>query len=202
MISIIDYGMGNLRSVQKACENLNKRAEIVSSPLELKKFDFIILPGVGHFGNAMEKIERKGWDKSIIDAVLGDKKKILGICLGMQLLTNSSEESNGIKGLGLLNAETCKFPISSFKIPHIGWNTIDFKKKSLLDSGFHKNEMYYFVHSYYVKCKIPTDVLCESTYGIAFDSAFESNNIVGFQFHPEKSHRSGLNLLNNFLSQK
>jgi glutamine amidotransferase len=201
MICIVDYGLGNLRSVQKACESLKNRAEIISTPSELKKYEFIILPGVGHFGNAMKKLKDKGWDKAIVDAVLGDQKKILGICLGMQLMTNSSEESIDIEGLSLIDAETYRFPVSHLKVPHMGWNTVDFKKNSILGDGINKNDMYYFVHSYFIRCNNPNDVLCKSTYGISFDSAFESKNIFGFQFHPEKSHRSGLNLLNNFLNK-
>lgn len=200
MIGIINYGMGNLRSIQKACEIIGGDAQLVNSPLELPKFDLFILPGVGHFGNAMDKIKRDNWDKAIVDSVLGERKKILGICLGMQLLTQSSEEAGGIEGLGLISANTFKFKKSKLKIPHIGWNTLEFKKKPQISIGLDSNSIFYFVHSYFVKCLNPQDVLCETTYDITFDSGFEKENIFGLQFHPEKSHKSGIKLIKNILN--
>lgn len=200
MIAIINYGMGNLRSVQKAFERLGLQADIVSDPGQLHKASKIILPGVGHFAKGMNNLRESGLADAIREEVLITQKPILGICLGMQLMTNSSEEGN-CEGLCFLDAETVRFPSgsNSFKIPHMGWNEIKPVKESSLLAGIDKKSLMYFVHSYFVKCHQEKDVLFSTDYGLPFDAGFEHKNIVGFQFHPEKSHKAGLQLLKNFL---
>lgn len=202
MIAIINYGMGNLRSVQKAFERLKMHSEIISDPTKLKEAEKIVLPGVGHFANGKKRLKEAGWIDAIKDEVLGNKKPLAGICLGMQLLTNYSEEGD-VEGLGLIDAITVKFTglPAGLKIPHMGWNEIVKAKESSLLNGLDEITMVYFVHSYYVKCNSQTDPLCATEYGISFTSALQKNHIAGFQFHPEKSHKAGLTLLKNFVNQ-
>jgi imidazole glycerol-phosphate synthase subunit HisH len=198
MISIIDYGMGNLRSVQKAFERLGVPVKIVSNPSDLSGAEKIILPGVGHFANGIKKLEDSGLGSAIKEAVLAQKTPILGICLGMQLMTNFSEEG-GLKGLCLVDAQTKKFPTDiERKIPHMGWNSIMPQKNSPLLDEIQQDDLVYFVHSYFVTCNLREDRLFSTEYGISFDSAFQHEHIIGFQFHPEKSHGVGLQLLKNF----
>jgi glutamine amidotransferase len=198
-IAIIDYGMGNLRSVQKAFERLNIPAELVSDPDLLARAEKIVLPGVGHFANGMKRLADQGWIEAMKEEILRKKKPLLGICLGMQLLTKHSEEGD-VEGLGFIDAETIRFTglDGGLKIPHMGWNEICQARSSPLFNGLGEIEMVYFVHSYHVKCHSAGDVLCTTDYGIRFDSAFQHDHIIGFQFHPEKSHKSGLTLLKNF----
>jgi imidazole glycerol-phosphate synthase subunit HisH len=200
-IIIIDYGMGNLRSVQKAFERIRLQAAIVSDPSQVRDASKIILPGVGHFAKGMKHLNESGMADAIKEEALARQKPVLGICLGMQLLTKFSEEGD-CEGLGLVDAETIHFPPASdtLKIPHMGWNEIKPVKESALLAGIKEECMMYFVHSYYVKCNQRKDVLFSADYGITFDAGFEHDNIVGFQFHPEKSYKAGLQLLNNFLT--
>jgi len=200
-IAIINYGMGNLRSVQKAFERIGIQADIVSDPGHFQNASKIILPGVGHFGKGMKNLKESGMADAIKEEVIMKQKPILGICLGMQLLTNFSEEGN-CEGLGLVDAETVRFPSgpAGLKIPHMGWNEIKPVKESGLNLGIDKDCFMYFVHSYFVKCHQEKDVLFSADYGITFDAGFEHENITGVQFHPEKSHKSGLQLLKNFIS--
>lgn len=197
-ITIIDYGMGNLRSVQKAFERIDVCAKVTSRPADLINADKILLPGVGHFEQGMKNLIESGFADAIKEAVLVKKTNILGICLGMQLLTEHSEEGN-VNGLGFVKGRTIKFPAMKLKTPHMGWNSLDTKKESALNQGLSRDDYFYFVHSYYVSCGIPDDVLYQTEYGLNFDAAFQHENIVGFQFHPEKSHKSGLKLLTNFV---
>lgn len=200
-IGIIDYGMGNIGSIQRKLSLLNVKNIIVNDKSTLAKVDKLILPGVGHFGSAMEQIKKLDLQESLNDAVLVNKKPILGICLGMQLMAGFSEEGNQ-KGLGWFDAEVCKFsPVKpqEFKIPHIGWNEIYFQKKSLLSEGIDDFD-FFFVHSYYFKCTNQKDILTTSSYDIEFVSAVEKDNIFGCQFHPEKSHKQGEVLLRNFIN--
>jgi imidazole glycerol-phosphate synthase subunit HisH len=197
MIGIINYGMGNLRSVQKAFERINVPVFVTDNPSSLNKADKIILPGVGHFEQGMNNLRNSGFKGEILEAVTVKNKPILGICLGMQLLTEHSEEGN-VDGLGLVKGKVIHFPDMGLKIPHMGWNTLIPKKSSELSSDISLEILVYFVHSYYVKCEHSSDILFQTNYGFIFDSAFQHENIIGFQFHPEKSHKTGLKLLDQF----
>jgi imidazole glycerol-phosphate synthase subunit HisH len=198
MIHIVDFRMGNLRSVQKAFERIGIPAKITADPEEVIKAGKLILPGVGHFSRAMEILQSTGLSDVLIQAVRVQKTPILGICLGMQLLTNCSQEGD-VPGLGLVDAETIRFAdLAGLKIPHMGWNTVRLQKSSLLYDGLSEQDPFYFVHSYYVTCKDSQDRLFVTTYGNCFDAGFQKDHIAGVQFHPEKSHQPGLRLLKNF----
>lgn len=199
MTIIIDYNLGNPKSIKNMLGYLFVDAQISSDRSEIAKAERLILPGVGHFQHGMEQLEQLGLIEVLNKVVLEDKKPILGICLGMQLLTKHSEEGN-IDGLGFINAQTVKFTLDDpkLKIPHMGWNTVSFQKVSKLNENISENSRYYFVHSYYVECSNQEDILCTTNYGTDFVSGFQHNNIFGLQFHPEKSHKFGMELLNNF----
>lgn len=200
MIGIIDYGAGNLRSVLNAFESLNLKARLAVRGEELGKFDKIILPGVGAFGEAMQKLKDRDFIPAIKEAVVGGKP-FLGICLGMQLLFEQSEEFGVNEGLGLVKGRVVKFDPSKFdtplKVPHTGWNTINFTKQTPINKDLAASEYLYFVHSYHVVCEDDA-VLGFSEYGYKFVSAVRKDNILGFQPHPEKSHETGLKILRNF----
>lgn len=200
-IVIIDYGMGNLGSIQNMFKAIGSES-IITSDLELiKKAKKIVLPGVGSFDNGMKNIERMNLIPVLNDLVLKQKIPVLGICLGMQLMTKQSQEGT-LKGLGWINGQTIKFDVNQgLKIPHMGWNNIKITKKSNLVKNLDSNSRFYFVHSYYVVCNESKDNLLETVYGPTFTSAFCKDNIFGVQFHPEKSHKYGLELLKNFASE-
>ena len=202
MIGIIDYNMGNLASVYNACHLLDAKASIVKDPNELKKFDRVILPGVGAYGDAMEHLIETGMNEAVYEFAKSGKPMI-GICLGMQLLFESSQEFGHSNGLGLIDGEVVKFDKSKmhedFKIPHMGWNTIVNKKHPLFE-GLH-NPYLYFVHSYHAVTS-EKNVIGTTTYGYGFVSAVNKDNIFGFQPHPEKSHDNGLKILKNFMNIK
>lgn len=200
MIIIVDYGMGNLGSVLNMFKKINIESKISSDINEIKKATKLLLPGVGSFDTAMRQIETSGIRNVLDQKALVDKIPILGICLGMQLLTNSSEEGK-LPGLGWIEAETISFKNridSKLKVPHMGWNTVNFDKKNKLLDGFKDEVRFYFVHSYYVKVKNQENSLMTTNYGITFNSAIVKGNIYGAQFHPEKSHKFGMKLLENF----
>lgn len=200
-IVIVDYSMGNLNSVLKKLIQLNADAVISADPKVISKADKLILPGVGHFEKAVEIMHQKGLWEVLNQAVLIDKKPILGICLGMQLMTKSSEEGQA-KGFGWVDATVNRFQVKDalkFKIPHMGWNQIKIKKESQLMIGLTDESEFYFVHSFHVRTNDSSIVLNETEYEATFVSAFEKENIYGVQFHPEKSHDSGKLLLQNFL---
>lgn len=178
---------------------LGIESRISSDHAEITSADRLILPGVGHFQHGMEQLEQLGLIELLKKEVLENKKPILGICLGMQLLTKHSEEGN-LAGLGFIDAQTLKFNLEDpqLKIPHMGWNTATFQKESKLIQEISENPRYYFVHSYYVDCAHQKDILCSTNYGEDFVSGFQHNNICGLQFHPEKSHKFGMELLANF----
>lgn len=201
MIAIIDYGMGNLNSVLKKVHFIGKEAVITSNPIEIRKASKIILPGVGHFDNGVKNLKRNGlWDL-LNDLVIVDKKPILGICLGMQLMMSYSEEGNSY-GFDWVQGKVVKFISENerFKIPHMGWNSILPQKKSLLTNGLNIEDEFYFVHSYFAHCEKKEDVLFRTNYFVEFTSGIQKNNIYGVQFHPEKSHQSGHVLIQNFLN--
>ena len=202
MIGIIDYNMGNLASVYNACHLLDAKASIVKDPNELKKFDRVILPGVGAYGDAMEHLIETGMNEAVYEFAKSGKPMI-GICLGMQLLFESSQEFGHSNGLGLIDGEVVKFDKSKmhedFKTPHMGWNTIVNKEHPLFE-GLH-NPYLYFVHSYHAVTS-EKNVIGTTTYGYEFVSAVNKDNIFGFQPHPEKSHDNGLKILKNFMNIK
>lgn len=200
-IVIVNYGMGNLNSVKKVIDRLKINAFISSDPKDIVESDKIILPGVGHFAKAMENLNSLKLLDALNEAVVIKKKPILGICLGMQLLASRSEEGN-VNGLGWINAEVVRFNVSDklrYKIPHMGWNKINIKKESSLMRDISELSEFYFVHSYHFKTENSVDVLNETWFNYDFPSAVEKNNIFGVQYHPEKSHDVGEQLLKNFI---
>ncbi|MFH1004414.1 MAG: imidazole glycerol phosphate synthase subunit HisH [Bacteroidota bacterium] len=199
MLTIIDYGMGNLRSIQKIFQRLQVEVQITSAHSDILKAEKLLLPGIGHFANGIKKLKDTGLKEILNKKVLEDKTPIMGICLGMQLMTNYSEEGDA-EGLGWIDAQTKKFNFASnkLKIPHMGWNQVEIKKNTAMTHAITKDDLFYFVHSYFVSCNYQEDILFQSDYGQSFVSGFEKENIVGIQFHPEKSHRSGMQLIQNF----
>lgn len=199
MTTIINYNLGNPQSIKNMLAYLGIESRISANHEDIASADRLILPGVGHFQHGMEQLEQLGLIEVLRKEVLGTKKPILGICLGMQLLTKYSEEGN-LAGLGFIDAQTKKFELkdATLKVPHMGWNTVEFKKQSKINSGVSINPRYYFVHSYFVDCANQDDILCATQYGQEFVSGFQHQNIFGLQFHPEKSHKFGMELLANF----
>jgi glutamine amidotransferase len=201
-IVIIDYGMGNVGSINNMLKYLGTRAVISANHEDIKIADKLILPGVGHFDRAMGNINNKQLFELLNEMALIKKVPFLGICLGMQLMCNYSEEGSA-KGLGFVDATVRKFSFpdnNELKIPHMGWNYINPSKKSDLLIELEEKSRFYFVHSYFVDCTKVTDKLTTTQYGHEFVSAFEHDNLIGVQFHPEKSHRFGITLFKNFLS--
>jgi glutamine amidotransferase len=199
-IVIIDYGMGNLRSVFNKFRKMGYIPEISSDRDVIKKADKLILPGVGHFAKGMRNLEEKGLIDVLNGKVLDEKIPIFGICLGMQLFSEFSEEGD-CRGLGWINAKTVRFRIDDkikYKIPHIGWNTVNIVNKSGIDDFLTDEDFFYFVHSYYIQCMDSADVWMTSSYEFEFTSAVKKSNIFGTQFHPEKSHDTGFMLLKKF----
>ncbi len=200
MIAIIDYDAGNVKSVEKALQALNQDVVITNDKATLLAADKVILPGVGAFGDAMEKLQAYGLVE-VIRELVEMKKPFLGICLGLQLMFEESEESPGVKGLGLLKGKIVRFPQSELKVPQIGWNSLEFPKESVLFNGIRSGEYVYFVHSYYLKAE--EDIVAATTeYGVTVHAAVEKGNIFACQFHPEKSSGVGLNILKNFVEYK
>ena len=200
-IVIVDYGTGNLNSVHKSLNRLGVDSIISSDPQDIDSADKLILPGVGHFGNAMANLRELKLLDALHEAVLVKQKPILGICLGMELMANRSEEGNAA-GLGWIDAEIIRFNVSNkkrFKVPHIGWNNIWIKKNSLLMKNISESSEFYFVHSYHLKINNQSDILNETKYELIYPSAIERGNIFGVQYHPEKSHDAGERLLKNFV---
>lgn len=200
MITIIDYGMGNLGSISNILKKIGVKSIVTSDVDIINNAEKLILPGVGSFQSGMNQIESLGLIGVLNKKVISEKVPILGICLGMQLMTNQSEEAFGCKGLSWIKAETLKFKFddSSIKIPHMGWNVANVKKKSALFNQDEEFQRFYFVHSYYVKLDNKNEELTSTNYGYNFTSGFEKSNIFGVQFHPEKSHKFGMNLFSNF----
>lgn len=200
MICIVDYNIGNTRSIQNMISRAGFNSIISNRQEDINNADRLILPGVGHFEKAMEMLDQHDLLQLLDEMVLIRKKPILGICLGMQLMTQHSEEGN-CKGLGWIDARTVKFNMDSspdIKVPHMGWNAVEFVKTSNLLMNMPNPSRFYFVHSYAVSCNQKEDILSYTHHGIEFVSAFQHHNIIGVQFHPEKSHKYGLSFLNNF----
>lgn len=201
-IVIVDYGMGNLRSVQKKAERLNTVAHVSSDSRVIARAGKLILPGVGHFANGVQKLKAGGiWDV-LNQKVLVDKIPILGICLGMQLMASYGAEGD-TTGLGWFDADVVRFNVRdtlTHKVPHIGWNTTELVRPSVLFTDLPAQAMFYFVHSYHIVCREPHDVVANTTYDYPFASVIQKDNIYGTQFHPEKSHDWGEQLMANFIS--
>lgn len=199
MIAIIDYDAGNIRSVEKACVALGRDARVTSDPEEILSADHVILPGVGAFGDCMDHLH----ERQLITVIRQVQEKgipFLGICLGLQLLFEDSEESPGVDGLGLLKGHIVRFNESeNLKVPHMGWNQISFPKQGRLFKDIPEGSYVYFVHSYYLKADDPSIVTARCSYGADFDASVECGNVFACQFHPEKSGRTGLMILKNFL---
>lgn len=200
-LAIIDFGMGNLQSVVNAVKYLGKCNPIVTSDYsDIKSANGLILPGVGAFGDAMNELSERNLIKILNDEVLNNKKPILGICLGMQLLFESSEESKGQSGLSWIKGEVKKFKASNeLRVPHVGWNELLISRNENLFNNIDHDKNFYFVHSYYVSTD-EKNIIANTNYGIEFVSAVKKENIYGTQFHPEKSHSNGLALLKNFFT--
>jgi len=196
-IIIINLDMGNVGSIKNMCKKAGIKTKISADETKIKNAKKIILPGVGAFDNAMNKIDELNLRELLDQKVLDEKIPVLGVCLGMQLLMNESEE--GMKnGLGWIKGKTIKFELEKLKIPHMGWNDVNIIKKHSITNKMPFDCRFYFVHSYYVKCEDKNDILMETNYGIDFTSAVQKNNIIGVQFHPEKSHKFGLQIYKNF----
>lgn len=200
MISIIDYDAGNIKSVEKALTYLGQEARITRDYDEIMASSHVILPGVGSFGDAMGKLKSYGMDKAIYDVV---EKGIpfLGICLGLQLLYESSEETPGVSGLGILKGDILRIPDQpGLKIPHMGWNSLDITPGAKLFAGVTEHPYVYFVHSYYLKAVDETEVAATTEYSTHIHASVERGNIFACQFHPEKSSTVGLKILKNFVN--
>ena len=198
MIAIVNYGLGNLHSVHKAAAFVGGEVEVTDNPKVILNADKIILPGVGAFADGMKGLESQGLAKTVRKvADLG--KPILGICLGMQLLFEESDEQGHHEGLGILAGKAVLFQHPGIKVPQIGWNQVDLMKPSQLTSGIKNGDYFYFNHSYYCIPKEVEDALTSTDYGVRFSSSVEKNNIYGVQFHPEKSQKTGLQILKNFV---
>ena len=199
MISILDYDAGNIKSVEKAVAYLGKEAVITRDRDVIMASDKVILPGVGSFGDAMNKLREYGLDKVIYD-VIDDKKPFLGICLGLQLLYKESAESPGVSGLGVLDGSILKIPENhGLKVPHIGWNSLNIRDGATLFRGIPQNTYMYFVHSYYLHSNDDNDVAASTDYAVNIHASVEHDNVFACQFHPEKSSDMGLKILKNFI---
>jgi len=198
MVAIIDYDAGNIKSVEKALRFLGQEAVVTRDRERIRKADKVILPGVGAFGDAMEKLSQYGLTEVIKETV--DKgTPFLGICLGLQLLFDRSDEAPGVEGLGILKGEILRIPErEGLKIPHMGWNSLGFPREGRLFGGLEPNPYVYFVHSYYLKAAEEEIVTAKTEYGVEIHASVEKGNVYACQFHPEKSGETGLQILKNF----
>ena len=198
MIAVVDYDAGNVKSVEKALDKLGAKHVLTSDPEIIKNADSCIVPGVGNFGDCMDKLRSRGLDSAIREFAASGKC-FLGICVGLQLLFDESEESPGVQGLGILKGKVKKFESSEeIKVPQIGWNDVTSVKGRLFD-GIGDGTFFYFVHSYYLDAEDKNIVTSKTSYGIDYDSSVESGNVFATQFHPEKSSDAGMKVLTNFL---
>ncbi len=198
MIAIIDYGAGNLYSVKNALDFLGAESVITGDKDVILSADKVILPGVGAFGDAMKKLDKTGLT-DVVRQVRESKKPLLGICLGLHLMFEESEESPGVKGIGLFSGKVKKIPEKGLKIPHIGWNNIETKDSSWLFSGLSNEPYVYFVHSYYAVPEDESIISAYTEYGERLSIAIEKDNVAAVQFHPEKSSDIGMKILKNFI---
>ena len=199
IVTIVDYGMGNIGSLINMFRRIGVQSEVVSDLRSIERARKIVLPGVGAFGAAMGRIDALDLREVLRSKALEERVPFMGICLGMQLLTRSSEESPDAKGLDLIPAVTVRFPrASGLKVPHMGWNEVTISKRTALTASLPTKPRFYFVHSYYVQADDPANVMLRCGYGQNFDAGLNLANIFGAQFHPEKSHKFGMALLKGF----
>jgi glutamine amidotransferase len=198
VIAVVDYGAGNLRSVEKALQALGADARLTADPEAVRRAERVVLPGVGAFGEAMERLRSSGLDEAVMAAIRAGKP-FLGICLGLQLLFEQSEESPRARGLGLLRGSVRRLP-EAVKVPHLGWNIVAFREGERMFGSIPEGSYFYFAHSYYPEPADPKLVTGQTEYGISFASAVRMENVWAVQFHPEKSQKWGLQFLRNFLS--
>ena len=198
MIAIVDYDAGNLKSVSKALDALGQENRITGDPREILSADKVILPGVGSFGDAMTQLKKRGLDL-ILKETAENGTPLLGICLGLQVLFESSEESPGVEGLGILKGHILRIPDSEgLKIPHVGWNCLHLQNEGRLFKGLKEDSYVYFVHSYYLKAAEEEIVKATTEYGVTIHASVEKDNVFACQFHPEKSSTVGAKILTNF----
>lgn len=201
IISVLDYGCGNIRSVIRMLEKAGASANRVLTPEEVREAQALVLPGVGAFDHGMGALMERGLDRALNDAVNNHAVPVLGICLGMQLMCRGSEEGR-LPGLGWFDAQATRFPdpgLTRLPVPHMGWNTLRITKQNALLSADESDQRFYFVHSYRIRCNDPGDVVATCEYGDDFVAAFSKANLFGAQFHPEKSHRFGLAMMRRFV---
>lgn len=200
MIAIIDYDAGNIKSVEKAIQSLGEEVIVTRDADVLLQAEKVILPGVGAFGDAMDKIRSYGLE-DVIHQIVEKGTPFLGICLGLQLMFEESDETPGVKGLGLLSGKILRIPdAEDLKIPHMGWNSLHFEKETKLFAGIKEGAYVYFVHSFYLKAEDESIVAASTEYGTHIHAAVEKDNVFACQFHPEKSSEVGLAILKNFIS--
>ena len=200
MIAIIDYGAGNLQSVEKAFRFIGAEIEITKDAERLREAEGVVLPGVGAFGDSMASLKSSGLVHTIYD-IVEEKKPFLGICLGLQMLFAESEESPGVPGLGILKGKIRRIPDTyGLKVPHIGWNSLELRRKDGLFAGLSGSPYVYFVHSYYLKAEEDEAVSSRAQYGVTIDASVQKDRLFATQFHPEKSGRAGLKMLQNFVA--
>lgn len=202
MIALLDYGVGNLKSIENALRYHHKalQVETVNNADKIKNYSKIILPGVGAFGDAIRKVREKHFDEAIREEIIKGKY-LLGICLGMQMLATKSFEYGEHEGLNLIEGEVKHFRdiITDLRVPHIGWNDVDFVREDVLLKNIENKSDFYFVHSYFFSCRDQAHVLGQTDYGVNFASIVKKDNIYGAQFHPEKSQEAGLKFMKNFV---
>lgn len=200
MIAIIDYDAGNVKSVEKALQFLGEEVIITRDRERILSADKVVLPGVGAFGDAMDKLHSYEL-VDVIKEVVNNKTPFIGICLGLQLLFESSEESPGVKGLGILPGKIVRIPEKNgLKVPHIGWNSLTYPNKGRLYRGLEEESYVYFVHSYYLQADDPSIVVAQTQYGVDIQASVEKDNVFACQFHPEKSSKVGMTILKNFIN--
>ena len=200
MISIIDIGIGNIGSIVNMCKYIGIETEVINQSLQIKKAQKLILPGVGNFDAGMDNMIRLGIKNTLDDVILIKKTPILGICLGMQMLCDISNEGNK-RGLGYIKGKCIHLSdneVMEERVPHMGWNNIEVVSESPLFTNLYNKNKFYFTHSYHLVCDNESNVIGKTSYGVKFTSAVNQENIFGVQFHPEKSHSYGMRLLNNF----
>jgi imidazole glycerol-phosphate synthase subunit HisH len=200
MIVIVDYKTANLGSIVNMFKRIGAPARVAATPADLQGASRILLPGIGHFDTCARNLRQAGFASALEEPVLRDRIPLLGICVGAQLLTHGSEEGDE-PGLGWIDAHTRRFPaldVADYKVPHMGWNVATPRQTHSLFTGFEQPPRFYFVHSFCMQCTLPEYVLATTTHGVEFASGIVKDNVAGLQFHPEKSHRFGMQLLRNF----